>query len=419
MNAIRNLFKTKPAVDLKGNHITEGSESKETYFKSGYESSLSANGNASLLKSCLNDVYEKFKDKCRLDEIEQQQLNAPSMAEKERQTTELKKRETLQSIKEDEIQHLDQKVRGIDDEISGVKSDPEKYGIDATKRPKTQFFIGILVIIPITLYLLVFYISASYSAFFKNFDSDKLFESIFDANALTKAMNDGWMEAIFVCTIPFAFMGLGFLIHMFQKQKKWGTLKVIGLFLVTFIFDAILAYQIEKKIYEFGKTLSSAPFDMKIAFSSVEFWGIIFAGFVVYIIWGLVFDFVMKEHDNIDKIKAHIRKLKEDKSNCKTQIEALRAALNDLKQEIASINGKIAELQSKIDGFIFPKSRYLLYHTEYVKGWLLAIASEIALGQDKKDALIVQCEKVAEQHLEQKNVTTDVENIIYKNSMAN
>src|SRR5690606_33215386 len=138
----------------------------------------------------------------------------------------------------------------------------------------------------------------------------------FDGNALAKSIEGGWLEGVFIATIPFAFMGLGYLIHMFQKHKSWTSyIKIAVLFAVTFIFDAILAYQIEKKIYEIQKTPDSPPFDLKIAFSSVEFWGIIFAGFIVYIIWGLVFDFIMKEYDNFDKIKSFIRTKIEDIKN--------------------------------------------------------------------------------------------------------
>ena len=97
-------------------------------------------------------------------------------------------------------------------------------------------------------------------------------------------------------------------------------IKITALFIITFIFDAILAYLIEMKIYEFNKTPDSPEFDLSIAINKVEFWGIIFAGFVVYIIWGLVFDFIMKEYDNIDKIKAFIRAKREAIENLEKMI---------------------------------------------------------------------------------------------------
>lgn len=410
MNALKRLFAVKQPLDLNNNEqgLVETPKSIEndiqTYYQDGYKSAIEATGSSVVFETCLEDVYEKFLGRCRDDENEQQRLNAPLIAEKEKQRSILNARETLMAIKEDNLDQINQKILKIENDIANVRNEPEKYGIDATKKPKAQFFIGIIILLPITLYLLVFYISASYSAFFKKFDSTAVIAAIFDANALSKAYNDGWLEAVFVCTIPFAFMGLGYLIHMFQKEKGTGKIKIAALFFITFIFDSILAYQIEKKIYDIEKTLSSEPFNLQIALTSVEFWGIIFAGFVVYIIWGLVFDFVMKEHDNIDKIKVFINKLKDEKVNLINQKNDLLTQIEIVKQEISAINGQINQLQSKIDGFIFPVRKYLLYHAEYVKGWFMAIAAEIALPADKQEKLLIECKKVSSDHLEKHQI---------------
>ncbi|MEO2053191.1 MAG: ABC transporter permease, partial [Allomuricauda sp.] len=265
-------------------------------------------------------------------------------------------------------------------------------------------------------YLLVFYISASYSAFFKTFDpDDELAAAIFDANALSKAIADGWLEGVFVATIPFAFMGLGYLIHMFQKHKNWlSYIKIATLFVVTFIFDSILAYQIEKKIYDIEKTLNSPPFDIKIAFTKAEFWGIIFAGFVVYIIWGLVFDFIMKEYDNFDKIKSFIRSRREDIENAQQEINKLNLKINPIKEEISGIEGKINDLQRTIDGFIFSNKHYLTYHAEYVKGWFLAIADNFD-SLKRRDELLAKCSEEERKHLEEHEIADEsYEGRLYK-----
>ena len=296
-----------------------------------------------------------------------------------------------------------------------VKRTPEVYGLEVDKRPKAQFYIGLFVLLPITLYLLVFYISASYSAFFKNFDSDKLGEAIFDAEAFSKAIADGWLEGVFVATIPFAFMGLGYLIHMFQKQKGVMSFVKIGmLFTITFIFDAILAYLIEQKLYDFYKTPNSPAFDLTIAFSSVEFWGIIFAGFIVYIIWGLVFDFIMKEYENFDLIKSFIRSKQEEIKNEELELNKAKEKLPPIKEDISGIEGKILDLQRTIDGFVFSNKHYLTYHAEYVKGWFLAIADNFD-GRKRQEELYRSCEEQEKLHLVKYNIDNeDYEGRLYK-----
>lgn len=417
MSALKKIFALKtnlPKVNEQ-EPVEDIKQIKLTFFESGYGSSKQAGGNHMVFKACLQDVYMDYKGKCRENEKLQKELKAPYVEEKGKQETDLKKRKTALGLLEESIVGEEQKILSFKNDMVEVKRNPEKYGLEVDKKPKAQFYLGLIVLIPITFYLLVFYMSASFSAFFKNFDSDDLAAAIFDGNALTKAINDGWLEGIFIATIPFAFMGLGYLIHMFQKHKNWMSYVKIGvLFVITFIFDAILAYQIEKKIYEIQKTPDSPEFNLKIAFSSVEFWGIIFAGFIVYIIWGLVFDFIMKEYDNFDKIKSFIRTKQEEIKNTELNVTKLSTKLAPLKEEISGIEGKINDLQRTIDGFVFSNKHYLTYHAEYVKGWFLAITDNFD-ALNKVDDLLTKCKEEELMHLQEHNIDNeDYEGRLYK-----
>jgi len=138
---------------------------------------------------------------------------------------------------------------------------------------------------------------------------------------------------------------------------------------------------------------------------------------VVYIIWGLVFDFVMKEYENIDKIKIFIEKLKKEKENYIKLKKDFIDAINEIKQEIAITKGKITEAQSRIDGFIFPQRQYLRYHYEYSKGWYIAVAKELHLPKKEKNELIEECNSVSKDHLIKHNFNEDeFENINFTNA---
>ena len=318
MGILKKLSQIKDNSSSKKSaiQIDDFEKTKVTFFQDGYGSSKGAMGNPTILKTSLENVFEDYKEKSRKNKEQQDELKKPFIDKTKKFETEVHKRETAKEIKIDNINALNKDIDTINFEISDVKNDPNKYGIDADKKPKAQFFIGLFIILPLTIYLMVFYISASYSAFFKQFLDSDIMTAIFDGNAFSKALKDGWLEAVFVVSLPFIFMGLGYLIHMYQKETKFsGVTKILGILIITFIFDALLAFQIEKKIYDFEKTPSSADFDFQIAFSKPEFWTIIFAGFIVYIIWGLVFDFIMKEYENFDKIKSFIRTHKENRRN--------------------------------------------------------------------------------------------------------
>ena len=421
MTSIKNLFKLKEPLPSKivVGDTDDTDDAREqiriTYYQTGYGASKKASGEPSTLRIGLHNLYNSFENLCRKQLNEQQLLKQPYVEQQERERTDLKKRETARTIYAEQIKSIDSAIDLHKFEMVDVKGDPAKYGIDSDKRPKAQFYIGLFLLLPITIYLFVFYISASYSAFFKDFETDTLSAAIFDADALGKAINDGWLEAVFVGTIPFVFMGLGYLVHMFLKIKGWGGyVKVAALFILTFIFDVILAYLIDKKIFLYDATLGQT-FTPNDAVQSVNFWGIIFAGFVVYIIWGLVFDFVMKEHENVDKIKGFIRNKKESIKNAIVKRKDLRTQVETVQQEITAINGRISELQSKIDGFIFPVKEYLHYHYQYVEGWYQAINSELQFPIKQLDEIRSQCEVVTQNHLEElKLKEMDFQNIVFE-----
>lgn len=418
MSALKKIFTIKDKEpDKTQGELNEPNTKKEkiTFFESGYGSSKQAEGNHMIFRACLEDVYMDYKGKCRENEKLQKKLKEPYEEEKGKHEVELKKRKTVKGLLEETIRSLEIKMSTFKDEISDVKHNPEKYVEDVDKKPKAQFYLGLIVLIPITFYLLVFYMSASFSAFFKDFESGGLTAAIFDGHALSKAINDGWLEGVFIATIPFAFMGLGYLIHMFQKHKGWLSYVKIGiLFIVTFIFDAILAYQIEKKIYDMERTPDSSEFDLEIAFTKAEFWGIIFAGFVVYIIWGLVFDFIMKEYENFDKIKSFIRTKREDISNLIGKKESCTIKLNALREDISGIEAKVNDLQRTIDGFVFSNKHYLTYHSEYVKGWFLAISDNFD-SLKRRDELLRKCKDEEIMHLDKYDISNEnYEGKLYK-----
>jgi hypothetical protein len=419
MKPLKQLFSLKKVEEESQTYsFHDNEEDREqiriTYYQSGFAASVKATGKPIVLRACFQNLYSSFEDQCRKQTLEQERLKHPYKGEQEKQRTELKKAEIAAGVFESKESEINTNIDKIKHEIVDVRVNPHKY-IDNGKGGSAQFYIGLLLLVPITLYLLVFYISASYSAFFKVFSDDSLTAAIFDADAFNNSFKASWLEGVLVITIPFVFMGLGYVIHMIQKGNGIKNLfRTIALFLTTFLFDALLAYQIEKKIYEFNKTTESSPYDLKIALGEAEFWMIIFAGFVVYVIWGLVFDFVMKEHENKDRIRVFIRGKNEELININKIKEQNNEKINIFKNQVIELNGKINELQSKIDGFIFPIKEYLNYHNQYKEGWYQAIGTEIALPHKQKEDLLIMCEEIANIHLKELNlIDSNVQNIVY------
>jgi hypothetical protein len=403
MEAINKLFSLKKQLPTAPDDSENGNDEVQvriSYYQSGYGASQKAAGDALTLKACLQNVYSSFEEQCRKLKEEQHKLKQPYIEDKIRQEGELRNAETALSIHQDKLAQHDNKIEIIKQDIETVRSNPEKHGVTHSKQPHALFYIGLLLLIPISLYLFVFYISATYSALFKVFSDDALSTAIFDAQSFNNAFSDSWLEGLLVVTIPTVFLGLGYIIHMMQKGKGIkNVIRLIALFLTTFLFDALLAYQIEKKIYDFNKTPTTPAYDLKVATGEAEFWMIIFAGFVVYIIWGLVFDFVMKEYENIDKINAFIRNRQQELQRLgETRVNIL-GDIENTRQLISNLKGKIEDLQNKIDGFILNIKQYLHYHSQYIEGWFQAINGELALPDSRKKEMRIECASIANDHL--------------------
>ncbi len=436
---IKNLFRLKPSGLINGNHNKdinpeESAEDKEevrkrTYHEAGHREGGRNIGSPRALSISLNAIYAKFQNEEKEKVEKQRAIKEPYYNEQKNKETEIKALHVSQENKEEQTSRVEEQIKKIKDVVEGIKFEindlarnPEKYRIKATKGASTKFWIGFIILIPISLYLFTFYISTSYSAFFKTFDPESnLIMNMLDPKAFEVAWKDGTLEGAFVTLIPFVFLGLGYLIHMYGENKtKLNYFKVGVLFLTTFVFDVILAYQIEEKIYNLNKTFDSPPFDLSIAFTKIQFWGIIFAGFVVYIIWGLVFDFIMKEHKEKDKIKHEQEKREQDIrihqeriAELDQQKETLVKEQHDIRERIVNAQGRIAELQRIIDAVIIPTKEYVLYASEYTQGWTTFIYEKLFLPNHEKQELVDECLKTYDDHMENVGAKHETQNSVY------
>lgn len=168
MEALKTIFTIREKDPVEEIVVKEETkEIKLTFFESGYGSSKQSSGNHKVFRACLNNVYMDYKRKCAEDRELQEKLKEPHTQEKGREGIELKKRQTAKAILEESIKTDEEKIEECKHQIVEVRENPEKYVEEVDKKPKAQFYLGLIVLIPITFYLLVFYISASYSAFLK------------------------------------------------------------------------------------------------------------------------------------------------------------------------------------------------------------------------------------------------------------
>ena len=222
MGLLKSIAQIKPSK--KPEVISDAltfEEQRKTYHELGFTSAKSCQGRSQNLHTNLEAIYHSFENKCKEKEVEQVKLKQPYI-------TELKGKKTLLMNKDEELlrekNRLDDKESKIDSlktDIVKVRRSPQDFGIPVDRRSTSKFWIGSILLLFLTLYIFIFYISTSFSAFFRTFDpSTELFGGMFYPKALQDAYDAGPLELGFILFIPFVFFGLGYLIHMFSYKKS-------------------------------------------------------------------------------------------------------------------------------------------------------------------------------------------------------
>jgi 5-bromo-4-chloroindolyl phosphate hydrolysis protein len=371
----KDLFAIKePPPAPEKSEEQEVKREKLSYQEYGLHQASMLGGSTPGLRVCLQKVYFDFKDRIKDDHEKQEDLKRPARIKLEEHKGNSERWENkMKKIKEEDIPRYKQRIETLKEEKSHIRKNPQEIIGDQTGRP--SFIIGAVILTFLTVYLFVFYSSASYSAFFKEFTQNEIgvANSIFDAQAISKAIKDGVTELVLILTIPFVFLGLGYLIHKLQEEKGFQKfIKIAALVLVTFAFDGILAYEITEKIYNIKKGNSfagMAEFSVPLALRSINFWLIIFAGFIVYLIWGFVFDFVMAAYGKIDKVKVALKEKDRMIEDTTKQISELNEEIDKIGHQVDHAKTEIKKLSETVNSVIIPRE-FELEAFSFMSGWL-------------------------------------------------
>ena len=246
------------------------------------------------------------------------------------------------------------------------------------------------ILIPLTLYLFLFYSSTFYSAFFKQWAEDaNVMNAMFDANALSNAANASTTVLCFVLFAPVIFMGLGFSLHFFSVQETWTKyIKMMAIITVTFIFDAILAYMIGKHLHEIEVIIGTASlgstYGVTDALSDINSWAVIFCGFIVYIIWGIVFDMTMTAYNKLDLNKVRTKSIDKSIEDTQNLLKQEKNNESSLEKSVHELNNQIESIVSQISNkVLIDKSAIRTEMVNFFSGWM-AQMNVLGLSSDEQ-----------------------------------
>lgn len=346
--------------------------SKVDWIHKGVEDAGQLKGDVNGFSAGFNTAFATIKKSQQTDQELQNKMQANLQTEIANIEAGKENVRNKLDLEEENLKSLNFDIKDKEEEINKIKTE----GIKKNRTHVANFIIGGIILVSMTLFLLLFYSSTMYSAFFKDFgEGDTTYTAMFDGTAVAKSFSEGIFEGLFILFFPMTFMGLGFVIHQFTVNKKGFEryFKSIVLYVLTFAFDFLLAYKISKAIYDIDIIYTSGmpPFSLKIALIDMDFWIVIFCGFVTYVIWGLVFSFVMETYDKmtnnkfvLENLKTELGKLQSNKIDVQQQITKLKDNLNDLDVKIKQ---KTSELTTSVRYDFAAMNKSL---AEYYQGWI-------------------------------------------------
>ena len=332
-----------------------GGSEKITYTQLGFRSAQKSQSAPDAIEGYLEIVYDKFLEEQKLDEQGLKDRISKLKAEVQQE----------KARKQDAIAEINANKRNKEDKEQEIEElELEKIDIrngDGETADTTSFIIGAFITLLLTLYLFVFYSSSGYSAFYEI----KLGSSGFiNPNVFADAKNKGGGVIALIILFPVIFLGLGFLIHNSleknkklvddDKPKQYGG--IITLLLITLIADAFIGYKISEGVhnnaFNAGRTNELWKFNM--IFYDINFYLVLILGFVVYVIWGFLLNYVLSHpylKTESERIKLMIENINNRLSEKRKELSDIISKIHKLEGELVTIDNKVEEKQKDIIGY--------------------------------------------------------------------
>ncbi len=324
----------------------------------GYEKSGSVKGDP--------DVYAGYLQRIINGDLVSEDYKGFSDDEKKDRKVQIKELELqLKEIEAENAkidEHIQKKEKAIEDHRNDLLKIRESRANDTEKLKKEsfsvfKFTINLFILAALSVYLFFFYISAGFKALYVDFEA--IAENIATGSGTGSIMPNAYelSQAIqynyMLILIPFVFYAFGWAFHVLLNvpgNKKY--FLIGGLISVTLVVDFLLAMIIHSNTEQAKELMGLATTHWA---QSSTFYIILFLGFLVYVIWSVLLDSLLREWDknhvtgNIKKIIKHKRKDIQQLKAKQTDTAEIKQLINDYREDIATV--MYGNLKKYIDQF--------------------------------------------------------------------
>ncbi|WP_235890221.1 hypothetical protein [Flavobacterium gawalongense] len=320
--------------------------------------------------------------------LKQQVKNKISTKEDEKEKLEGEKRTAVEVAKPS----IEKKIKELNDEIQQTKIDLAENAVQTGYQSEKYFMYAGLVIV-LSFYLLFFYASAIYASFFRNAGSILKYagddialylDSIFDVKGIFT-----WSPSLIIVYLgAFLFFAIGLIPHNIEgENKKWNVgLAILG----AFIADSLMAYKIDLGIHDLKVMAGVADTDWHF-YSSINFYMVLLFGFCAYLVWGYMFEMMLKEKNKkTGDVRAAliIKGLKEEIKGLRVELQALETKIIELETQIKTIFSQLEQLKQDLENSMLKPDALSQNLTSFYMGWRQFLNGTSDLNVEK-----VRCEE--------------------------
>ncbi len=345
---------TTPTKTEKAIHQTEYVNLQEF----GYEKSGNVKGDPDIYTSYLNMILngdlvdEKFSG-LNEDEKPEKRSKLKQLESKLQETGQ--QNEKLNAQIKEKQDKIDVRREELLDLRKRYENDPE-----AMKRETFspfKFSISTFILIMLTGYLFFFYVSAAYRALYTDFEgiASRIAAGLGTGSIMPQPaeLAEALQYNFLLFLVPFVFYAFGWAFHVILELKhKYKFVFLGGLIGVTFFVDFLLAILIHNNL-EYAKELMGLG--SKSWAGDPAFYMILFLGFIVYLLWSILLDSVVREWAkrlvtvNLKKILKHLRNDVKELQSKFVPEDAIRFDIANLREDIGTVI--LGNLKSYIDQF--------------------------------------------------------------------
>nr|WP_314896935.1 hypothetical protein [uncultured Flavobacterium sp.] len=287
---------------------------------------------------------------------------------------------------------VEKKIKELNDEIQQTRIDLADNKVQTGYQAEKYFMYAGLTIL-LSFYLLFFYASAIYASFFRNAgtiiktagdDIALYLDSIFDVNGIFTASP----SLIIVYLGAFLFFAIGLIPHNIEGQYKKLN---IGLAIFgAFTADSLMAYKIDLGIHDLKVMAGVADSDWHF-YSSINFYMVLLFGFCAYLVWGYMFEMMLKEKNKkTGDVRAAliIKGLKEEIAALRVELQVLETKIIELETQIKNLFSQLEQLKQDLENSMLRPDALSQNLTSFYMGWRQFLNGTSDLSVEK-----VRCEE--------------------------